>query len=394
MAQAPEIVLRPGRERSVLRRHPWIFSGSVGETRGTLEPGVVALVRAADGTELGWAAVNPLNRLRARMWTFQPDQPVDGALVARRIEHAVARRAGLIHDTDAMRLVFSEADGVPGLIADRYGDTIVCQFTTAGVERFRDQIADVLAALEGVAHVYERSDTEARAREGLGERNGPLRGQEPPSQLVVSEGRWRFAVDVPGGHKTGFYLDQRDARRAIERLAPSRRVLNVFSYSGSFSVVAAGSGAASVTSVDSSTAAPALVARNAELNRVDVGAVVTADAFAELRALRDRAAKFDMIILDPPKLAPTEAHVERASRAYKDLNLLACKLLAPGGVLMTFSCSGGVSPELFTKIVAGAALDARRSARIVERLSQPGDHPVPLAFPEAAYLKGLVCLVE
>ena len=217
-----------------------------------------------------------------------------------------------------------------------------------------------------------------------------MRGTDPADELFVHEGPWTYAVDVTGGHKTGFYLDQRDARTAIAGLATDRRVLNVFAYTGAFSVLAAGNGATSVTSIDSSGPALATAARNGELNHVDVGELMEADAFTALRGLRDRAKQYDLIALDPPKLAANDKQVDKATRAYKDLNLLAIKLLAPGGTLMTFSCSGAMSADLFQKVVAGAALDAGRTVRIKGRLGQPSDHPVPLSFPEAEYLKGLI----
>ena len=388
----PTLWLRANRDRSVKRHHPWIFSGGVARVDGNPGPGDTVLVKAADSTALGWAAYSPASQIRARMWTFEPDEEVDAEFVAGRVAAAAARRAPLLGSglTDSARLVFSEADGVPGLVADRYGDTVVCQLTTAGADAWREVLAGTLAALPGVACVYERSDADVREREGLGQRVGLLRGQVPSPDLVAHEAGFRFAVDVAGGHKTGFYLDQRDARAAVASWAAGRRVLNVFGYTGAFSVIAASRGAASVTTIDSSGPALSIAARNGGLNGVDVGELVEADAFAALRGLRDRARQYDLILLDPPKLANTEAQVDKASRAYKDLNLLAVKLLAPGGVLMTWSCSGAMPMELFQKVVAGAALDARRAVRIIGRLHQPADHPVPLAFPEAEYLKGLV----
>lgn len=388
----PTLWLRANRDRSVKRHHPWIFSGGVARVDGNPGPGDTVLVKAADSTALGWAAYSPASQIRARMWTFEPDEEVDAEFVAGRVAAAAARRAPLLGSglTDSARLVFSEADGVPGLVADRYGDTVVCQLTTAGADAWREVLAGTLAALPGVACVYERSDADVREREGLGQRVGLLRGQVPSSDLVAHEAGFRFAVDVAGGHKTGFYLDQRDARAAVASWAAGRRVLNVFGYTGAFSVIAASRGAASVTTIDSSGPALSIAARNGGLNGVDVGELVEADAFAALRGLRDRARQYDLILLDPPKLANTEAQVDKASRAYKDLNLLAVKLLAPGGVLMTWSCSGAMPMELFQKVVAGAALDSRRTVRIIGRLHQPADHPVPLAFPEAEYLKGLV----
>ena len=375
----PTLWLRANRDRSVKRHHPWIFSGGVARVDGNPGPGDTVLVKAADSTALGWAAYSPASQIRARMWTFEPDEEVDAEFVAGRVAAAAARRAPLLGSglTDSARLVFSEADGVPGLVADRYGDTVVCQLTTAGADAWREVLAGTLAALPGVACVYERSDADVREREGLGQRVGLLRGQVPSSDLVAHEAGFRFAVDVAGGHKTGFYLDQRDARAAVASWAAGRRVLNVFGYTGAFSVIAASRGAASVTTIDSSGPALSIAARNGGLNGVDVGELVEADAFAALRGLRDRARQYDLILLDPPKLANTEAQVDKASRAYKDLNLLAVKLLAPGGVLMTWSCSGAMPMELFQKVVAGAALDARRAVRIIgRRQSGPSLRPI------------------
>lgn len=375
------------------RRHPWVFSGAIARVDGDPQLGDTVDVRAADGELLGRAAFSPASQIRARLWTFgeTDDETNVDELITRRIADAAGRRAELLASgTDSARLVFSEADGVPGVIADRYGDTVVCQLTTAGAERWRDAVFAALAGLDGVRTVHERSDADARKREGLEPRDGCVRGEPANRDLVAHEGRWRFAVDVAGGHKTGFYLDQRHARRAIEQLAPGRRVLNVFAYTGAFSVIAAGSGAASVSSVDSSGPALRLAQRNAQLNGVDVGELVEADAFTHLRGLRDRARQYDLIVLDPPKLAATQGQLDKATRAYKDLNLLAIKLLAPGGALLTFSCSAAMTMDLFQKVVAGAALDARRDVAIEDRLHQPSDHPVPLSFPEAEYLKGLV----
>ena len=396
---AAVVVLQAGRERSLARRHPWIFSGGIATVKGAPGPGDTVAVTSSNGDMLGWGAYSPESQIRVRMWSFDADAVVDDAFIAARVTAAAERRHGLLaadaaEPTNSARLVFSEADGVPGLIADRYDDTVVMQLTSVGADRFREAIADALMTLPGVRCVYERSDADVREREGLDARVGLLRGGLPPDELVATEGRWRYAVDVTGGHKTGFYLDQRHARRAIGELAGGRRVLNVFSYTGAFSVVAAGSGAASVLSIDSSGPALEVARRNGELNGLDIGELMEADAFTALRGLRDRARQYDLIALDPPKLANTDRQLDKASRAYKDLNLLALKLLAPGGVLLTFSCSGAMTAELFQKVVAGAALDAGRTARIIGKLTQPSDHPVPLAFPEADYLKGLIVEAE
>ena len=388
------LVLRPGRDKSVRRHHPWIFSGSAAQIDGTPSAGATVLVTSASGEPLGRAAYSPDSRLRARMWTFDADTVVDEALIADRVVAAADRRRDLTAITDAMRIVFSEADALPGVIADRYGDAVVVQLGSAGAERWRDTIADALMALPGVRCVYERSDVDGREREGLSPRTGLMRGDEPDNETIITERSFRYSVGFTAGQKTGFYLDQRDARATVATVAAGRTVLNAFSYTGAFSVIAAASGATAVTSLDSSGPALAGARRNAEVNGVDVGEQIEGDAFAELRTLRDRARTFDLIMLDPPKLAQTEAQVARATRAYKDLNLLAAKLLNPGGILMTFSCSGGVSDDLFQKVVAGAALDAKRNLRIVGKLTQPSDHPVPLSFPEASYLKGLILEAE
>lgn len=370
--------------------HPWILSGSVAEVTGDAPPGATVAVVTSTGEMLGRAAYSPASRLRARMWSHDANAVIDEAFVAGRVTEAAQRRANLAEITDSARLVFSEADGVPGIIADRYGDSVVLQIGSAGAEPWRDVVADALISLPGVRCVYERSDVDSREREGLAPRTGLLRGETPDEETIIHERGHRFAVAFTGGQKTGFYLDQRNARAAIASVSSGARVLNAFSYTGAFGVIAAANGASEVTSLDSSEPALRIATRNAELNDVASGEQIEGDAFNELRRLRDRARSFDLIMLDPPKLAQTESQVDRASRAYKDLNLLAAKLLAPGGILMTFSCSGGMSAELFQKVVAGAALDAKRNLRIIGRLDQPSDHPVPLAFPEAAYLKGLI----
>lgn len=391
---APAIVLRDGRERSLLRRHPWVFSGAVATVLGDPGPGDTVAVRTATGTPLGWAAYSAASQIVARMWTFEPDERVDETFIAAKVARAAAARAALAERTDAVRVVYAESDGLPGVIADRFADVVVVQLSSAGAERWRDALFDALAALPGVRGVYERSDVEARGKEGLERRHGEARGTVPDAPITVHERDRRFAVDVRHGHKTGFYLDQRDNRDVVAGLARGRTVLDVCCYTGGFSVAAFAGGASEVTSVDSSAPALELAAANLRLNGHEAAGLVQADVFTDLRARRDRGERFGLVVLDPPKLAKHEGQVAKATRAYKDLNWLGLRLLEPGGHLVTFSCSGAVDEALLQKVVAGAALDARRDVQIVGRLTQASDHPVLTSFPEAAYLKGLVCLVR
>jgi 23S rRNA (cytosine1962-C5)-methyltransferase len=342
---------------------------------------------------LGRAGYNPASQIVGRMWTFD-DAVIDDAFVAKRIEAAVARRQAFDAVTNAARLVYSESDGIPGLIIDRYDDVAVLQFTAAAAERWRRVIVEVCGSLHGINSVFERSDLDVRRLEGLSPVSGLLAGAEPPPYVEISENGCRYLVDVRLGHKTGFYLDQRDNRRLVAQNASARRVLNLFCYTGAFSVAAMRGGASNVVSVDSSAQALEIGRSNAELNDVTDMQWVKADVFAYLRELRDTGATFDLIVVDPPKLAASAAQVRRAARGYKDLNWLAFRLLAPGGHLATFSCSGAVDSELFSKIVAGAALDARREVAVVGHLGQASDHPVLMSFPESAYLKGLWCRAD
>lgn len=383
------IHLKPDRERSLKRFHPWILSGAVQRVEGSPEPGDVVRVIDARGDVLALAAYSPESALRGRVLSFDPDASVDDDFIRRRILAAVERRRKLPELEHSCRLVFAEADGLPGLIADRYGSVVVIQITSVAAERWHRAIIQTFSALPGVTCVYERSEGKDRQRDGLEDRCGLVFG-ELPEQLEAREGDEVYAVDVSAGHKTGHYLDQRDTRRVVADIAPGARVLNVFGYTGSFSIVAQKNSAASVTTVESSEPAIEGARRNAELNGVDPGELIHGDAFEVLRRMRDRRLQFDVIILDPPKYAAGTGHVERATRKYKDINLLGIKLLAPEGKLLTFSCSGAVSTDLFQKILAGAAVDARRTMRILRRLGQPVDHPVPLHFPEAEYLKGLL----
>jgi 23S rRNA (cytosine1962-C5)-methyltransferase len=403
------LILHPGKEKSVLRRHPWLFSGAVAQLDGRARPGDTVDVVSHEGRPLGRAAWSPASQIRARIWSFDAAESIDHAFFKRRVAASVARRNALpeLAGQQGLRLIHAESDGLPGVVADRYGDTVVLQLSTAGADKWRGAIADSLLKATGCARIYERSDLEVRKLEGLEPVTGWLRNTPLPlggggaggegEPLVIVENGVRMAVDFVGGHKTGFYLDQRENRRRVAELARGRRVLNCFCYTAGFSLQALAGGAREVVSVDSSGPALATAQRNLALNpQLDAARAIwrEADVFAELRSLRAAGERFDLVILDPPKFANTAAHAERAARAYKDINLLGLQLLATGGLLMTYSCSGGIGAELFARILAGAALDAGRNARIVQHLHGAADHPVDLAFPEGEYLKGLLLQVD
>ena len=389
----PYVTLKAGRDKSLRLRHPWIFSGAVERVVGDPAPGDTVAVLAYDGTWLALAAYSPASQIRARVWSFATDAQIDAAFFQRTIGASAQARAPLLDAAHSgVRLVHGESDGLPGVIADRYGDVVVLQCLSAGADRWRAAIADALADATGATCVFERSDADVRALEGLPVRVGPLRGALP-TVVTIREDGIVYRVDPEHGQKTGFYLDQRDNRRIVCVHAAGRRVLNAFCYTGGFTLAALAGGAAAVTSIDSSADALALARDNLQRNpalRAADATWIEADVFTDLRRLRNAGATFDLIVLDPPKFAPTAAHAERATRAYKDINLLALKMLAPGGLLATFSCSGGISAELFQKVVAGAAIDAQVDAQILQRLGAGPDHPVALNFPEGDYLKGLL----
>jgi 23S rRNA (cytosine1962-C5)-methyltransferase len=390
----PQLSLKPGRERSLLRRHPWIFSGAIAEVHGSPQTGDTVDVRAADGSFLAWAAYSPASQIRARVWSFEEAEIPGPDLFAKRIEAALAfRRAEIpLEMTNALRLVHGESDGLPGFIADRYADTLVVQLLSAGCERWRETLIGILREQSACARAYERSDTEGRELEGLAPRAGLVAGPAADGPLMIVEHGIRYEVDVAAGQKTGFYLDQRDNRARVGLLARGREVLNGFSYTGGFTLSALAGGARSVLSIDSSAQALELAKRNLRLNGLAAERAewLDADVFGALRKLQREGRRFDLVVLDPPKFAPTPKDAERAARGYKDINLNALKLLRPGGLLATFSCSGGVSPELFQKIVAGAAADAGVSLLLRERFRAAADHPVRIEFPEGEYLKGLL----
>ena len=400
----PSLQLKRGRERSLLRRHPWIFSGAVARMDGSPEPGETVLVRDAGGEPLALAAYSPASQIRARVWTFDTSfdarEEVGPPLLRRRLDQAISARGRLLDPDaapqDACRLINAESDGLPGLVVDRYGPHLVCQITFAGIERWRDELAAALQdALPWAAGIYERSDAAERAKEGLDPRCGLLCGEEPPELVEIREGPCRYLVDPRQGHKTGFYLDQRESRARVASMARGAELLNCFCYSGGFGVAALQAGAARVLNLDSSASALELARRNAELNGLPAQRFETVeeDAFSALRRLHKEGHRFDLVVLDPPKFVKSRKALNRAAQGYKDINLHGFRLLRPGGRLVTFSCSGLLAPDLFQKIVADAALDAGVEAQLTGRLGPGPDHPVGLPFPEGRYLKGLICRV-
>lgn len=388
------VVLKKGREKSLRRRHPWLFSGAIDKVVGKPGPGDTVDIQDGSGKVIARGAYSPKSQIRIRAWTFDAQEEIDAGFFRARIERALALREALParRHTNALRLVHGESDGLPGLIVDRYADVLVAQFLAAGVERWRDPILDALSELSACEAIFERSDAEVRKLEDLPPRVGFARGNRNASRCPILEYGLNFHVDVEQGQKTGFFLDQRENRQRVRELAAGREVLDGFCYTGGFSIAALAGGAKRVTAIESSAGALEVARENLAANPLDHASIefVQADVFAHLRVLRDRGASFQLVVLDPPKFAPTAAQVRNAARAYKDINLLAFKLLAPGGLLATFSCSGGVSPELFQSIVAGAALDAGADAKIIERFGAAADHPVALEFPEGEYLKGLL----
>jgi len=403
----PKLILKRGRSKSILRRHPWLFSGGIAKVLGAPDLGSLVAVCDAQDEFLAWGHYSPHSQIRARLFSWQESRVPNGEEFWReRLAQAVALRSGELADaeTTACRLVNAESDGVPGLVVDLYGSTLVLQFLTAGSDVRRDLFVellwDIVNGYLDVERIFERSDVSVRRREGLRERSGLLRGKALEGPITILENGLTFEVDVGGGQKTGFYLDQRDNRQILRgivqryvRFQAPPRLLNVFSYTGGFAVYGLSAGAASVINVDTSEDALAAVRRNLQLNNLDTSLSedINGSAFKVLRELRQAGARYDVIVLDPPKFAVTQRDVKHASRGYKDINLQALHLLEPGGYLLSFSCSGAISDDLFQKIVFGAALDSGRDIRIVGRMMQSSDHPVALTFPEGAYLKGLIC---
>ncbi len=386
------VILKPGREKSVRNRHPWIFSGAIEHAQGQ---GDLVQVVSSRGEYLATGTLNHRSQITVRLLTWDAGEEIDGPFWRRRLERAIAGRAQLAADraANAYRLVHAEADGLPGLIVDRYGPWLVIQCLTAGMAHRREEIAALLAELLAPAGIYARDDADVRLKEGLPLETGLLQGEEPPDRVEIVESGHRFLVDVKRGHKTGFYLDQRENRRRAAAYCSGREALNAFAYTGAFGVYAADAKARSVVNIDTSAESLALAGENLALNGCAPQEMVTGDVFQVLRRYSREGRTFDVVILDPPKFAASQAEVMDAARGYKDVNLSAMRLLRPGGTLITFSCSGLVSADLFQKIVFGASVDAGRDVQIVDKLAQGSDHPVLLTFPESAYLKGFICRV-
>jgi 23S rRNA (cytosine1962-C5)-methyltransferase len=393
-----DILLKQNRDKSIKRKHPWIFSGAVQKIYGDPSLGETVKIISAEGEELGFAAYSSISSISARMWNFNTEQKINSEFFFGKMRVAINLRneLNLINPlNNACRLIYGENDGLPGFIVDKYADVLVVQILSAGSEYWKEKLIEILNKITSAKTIFERSDVEVRKLEGLESKKDILVGELNKNPIEILENGYKFNVDVVNGQKTGFYLDQRENRKAIQKYINNRDVLNCFSYSGGFTVYALGAEAKHVTSIDSSFEAIEQAKINVSKNQLseDKNTWIVGDVFKELRLFRDKGMSFDNIILDPPKFAPTAAQVRSASRGYKDINLLAFKLLKPGGILMTFSCSGGLDRLLFQKIIADAAIDAGVNAQILEVLSQGKDHPIHLSFPEGAYLKGLICRI-
>ncbi len=395
--KTPQVILLPGREKSLLRKHPWIFSGAIKNVTGDPGSGDTVEIVSAAGIILGAGAYSEKSQIRVRAWSYDPDEKVDENFFRGKIKQAILTREMLppLELSNSKRLIFGENDGLPGVIADKYADIVVLQLSTTGAYHWRETIIRAIVDLTNCKCLYEKSDSDVNQLEGLDDVVQIQYGSLEAAQIIIQENGLNYLLDIEGSQKTGFYLDQRINRKELREYSQSKRILDCFCFSGGFTLNALKGGALHVIAVDSSEAALRLAGENLKLNNFDEAKVelVNDNAFEYLRKLRDRAEQFDLIILDPPKFAPTTSQVDKAARAYKDINLLAFKLLSPNGVLFTFSCSGGVGLPLFHKIVADAALDAGKEVQIIKFLHQAEDHPISSAFPEGEYLKGLVCKV-
>lgn len=387
--------LHAGKEKSLRRLHPWVFSGAIARVKGTPKAGETVSVHSAEGDWLGYAAWSPQSQIRARIWSFNQGETINAAFFANRIAAAKALRESLTISSNAYRLVAAEADELPGITIDKYDNWLVCQLLSTGADYWRDAIVTALRELFPECNIYERSDVDVRHKEGLAPLTQVLYSQDgsaPPETLWIEENGLQLGVDIQQGHKTGYYLDQRDSRLAIQKYVQGKRVLNAFSYTGGFGLYAAAAGAAEVVNLDVSAPALAQATLNHQRNNLGTEQLVNRqeDVFEALRNFHQTGQRFDVIVLDPPKFVDSKANLTRACRGYKDINRLACMILKPGGTLLTFSCSGLLSGDLFQKVVADAALDAKRPLHIIDRLFQGADHPVRTNFPESLYLKGLV----
>uniref|UniRef100_A0A486XHM7 LSU m5C1962 methyltransferase RlmI n=1 Tax=Rheinheimera sp. BAL341 TaxID=1708203 RepID=A0A486XHM7_9GAMM len=393
----PTITLQESREKSLKRRHPWIFSKAVKHVSGKPALGQTVSVLSSKGEWLCYAAYSAESQIRARAWSFAQEEQVDDAFFTRRIARAWQLRTELfdLTQTTGLRVVAAESDGLPGITIDKYDTILVCQLLSAGAEFWRDAIVQALITLFPQHSIYERSDVDVRKKEGLKPVTGWLHLPRENGAVVIKEHGMQLLVDVIQGHKTGFYLDQRASRAAAKRYAQGKTVLNCFSYTGTFAVAALQGGASAVTNADLSELVLSTALKNAELNQLDLTKIdnVKFDVFKLLRQYREQGKQFDMVILDPPKFAESKAQLMAACRGYKDINMVAMQIVKPGGLLLTFSCSGLMEDSLFQKIVADAALDAQRDCLFVEKLSQDSDHPVASFYPEGSYLKGLVCKI-
>jgi 23S rRNA (cytosine1962-C5)-methyltransferase len=388
-----KVYLKKDRDKSLKRKHPWIFSGAIERTDSQIKIGETVNVISSSGKIIGKGAYSPDSQIRVRMWTFNPDEKIDAAFFSKKISCAIKLREQLINiDTNAYRIINAENDGLPGIIVDKYGEYLSCQFLSAGAEFWKQEIVNCLVEILNPKSIYERSDSDVRLKEGLTHSSSLLYGEPVPDITEINENGLKFLVDIKAGHKTGFYLDQRDNRLLISSFVKDKTVLNCFSYTGAFSVYALNSGAKEVTNIDTSSSALELLNKNVELNNLDTSKCknINDDTFKVLRKFRDEGKSFDVIILDPPKFAESVSQIQQASRGYKDINLLAIKLLNPGGILFTFSCSGHINPDLFNKIISDAALDSGKEVRVVKYLTQSTDHSIAPNFPEGLYLKGLV----
>ena len=390
------VILKKGKEKSVLRRHPWVLSGAVERVVGHGEPGKIVRVADRAGNLLAMGFYNPISPIPVRLFSWHRES-VEDNFWEQALQTAISLRVfpTLPDKTNACRLVFSESDFMTGLIVDRYNDYLVMQCLNPGMARLKNRITRYLMETLSPRGIYEKSDSDILKLEGLSPHCGILAGATPPETIAIQENGYEFLVNPISGHKTGFYLDQRDNRWITSLYAQGSSVLDAFSYTGGFSVYTAGHGAASLTRIDASHEALSLGEKNLAANfpAPPPSENIRGNVFQVLRKFRDAGRQFDMIILDPPRLAPTRSHQNRASRGYKDINLLAMKLLRPGGILSTFSCSGGIDAATFERIVSWAAVDAKREIQILRRLFQGPDHPVRVAFPEGSYLKGLLCRV-